>query len=109
MSSKAKKMVENLTEGGVQGITHIVPFKVSFNIDGDIRYTVVYVTGVPEGIEDDDPTIKHAAEQMFINALNSRMWLEMYLPEQNSKKDYPHFKNLSRCDKVDVIGVDRIA
>ena len=109
MSNKVKKMAQNLTEDGVQGVTRIVPFKVLFNIDGYKDYTVVYVTGVPEGIEDDDPTIKHAAEQMFINALNSRMWLEMYLPEQDNKKDYPHFKNLSNCNDISVISVERIA
>lgn len=109
MSSKAKRMTQTLTEGGVKGNTHTVPFKVLFNIDGHKEYTVVYVTGVPESVEDDDPTIKHAAEQMFINALNSRMWLEMYLPKQDSKKDYPHFKNLSKCDDISVIGVERIA
>lgn len=108
MSSKAKKMAQTLTESVPNNI-RTVPFKVSFNIDGHKEYTVVYVSGVPENIEDDDPTIMHAAEQMFINALNSRMWLEMYLPEQDSKKDYPHFKNLSRCDDISVIDVERIA
>lgn len=108
MSSKAKKMTRTLTEGNVQSNTRTIPFKVAFNIDGNKEYTVVYVTGIPENIEDDDPTIKHAAEQMFINALNSRMWLEMYLPDQDSKKDYPHFKNLSRCDDISVLGVERI-
>ena len=107
MSSKAKRVAQTLTEN-VPNNTRTIPFKVSFNVDGNKEYTVVYVTGVPEGIEDDDPTIKHAAEQMFINALNSRMWLEMYLPEQDSKKDYPHFKNLSKCDDISVLGVERI-
>ena len=108
MSSKAKRMTQTLAET-VPNNTRTVPFKVLFNIDGNNEYTVVYVTGVPEDIEDDDPTIKHAAEQMFINALNSRMWLEMYLPDQDSKKDYPHFKNLSQCDDISVTGVERIA
>ena len=108
MSSKAKRMTQTLTEGGVQGNTRTVPFKVSFNIDGHKEYTVVYVAGVPENIEDDDPTVKHAAEQQFVNSLNSRMYLEMYMPEQDSKKDYPHFKNLSKCDDISVLGVERI-
>lgn len=108
MSSKAKKMAQTLV-GSVPQNTRVVPFKVSFNIDGDNRYTIVYVSGVPEGVDDDDPTIKHAAEQMFINALNSRMYLEMYMPEQDNKKDYPSFRNLSRADRIDVIGVERIA
>lgn len=109
MSSKAKKMTQTLAETTAPNNVRTVPFKVLFNIDGNNEYTVVYVTGVPEGIEDDDPTIKHAAEQMFINALNSRMWLEMYLPDQDSKKDYPHFKNLSQCEDISVTGVERIA
>lgn len=108
MSSKAKKMAQSLIEDNVHGSTRTVPFKISFNIDGNKEYTVVYVTGVPQGIEDDDPTIKHSAEQMFINAINSRMWLEMYLLNQDSKKDYPHFKNLSKCDDISVISVERI-
>lgn len=108
MSSKAKKVAQILTESASNN-TRTVPFKVLFKIDGDSRYTVVYVAGVPKDVEDDDPTIKHAAEQLFTNALNSRMWLEMYLPEQDSKKDYPFFKNLSRCDDINVMGVERIA
>ena len=108
MSSKAKRVAQTLTKSALNN-TRTVPFKVLFKIDGDNRYTVVYVTGIPKDVEDDDPTIKHAAEQMFINALNSRMWLEMYLPEQDSKKDYPHFKNLSKCDDINVMGVERIA
>lgn len=107
MSSKAKRVAQTLTSA--PNNTRTVPFKILFKIDGDNRYTVVYVTGVPEDVEDDDPTIKHTAEQMFINALNSRMWLEMYLPEQDSKKDYPLFKNLSKCDDINVMGVERIA
>ena len=109
MSSKSKKMAQELTATAAPNDTRTVPFKVAFNIDGHEEYTVVYVTGVPKDIEDDDPTVKHAAEQMFINALNSRMWLEMYLPEQDSKKNYPHFKNLSKCDDISVTGVERIA
>lgn len=107
MSSKTKRVVQTLTR--VANNTRTISFKVTFSIDGHKEYTVVYVSGVPETVEDDDPTIKHAAEQMFINALNSRMWLEMYLPDQDNKKDYPHFKNLSRCDDISVIGVERIA
>ena len=108
MSSNAKRVAQTLTKSAPNN-TRTVPFKVLFNIDGANRYTVVYIAGVPKDVEDDDPTIKHAAEQMFINALNSRMWLEMYLPEQDSKKDYPFFKNLSRCDDINVTGVERIA
>ena len=106
MSSKAKRTADDIS---ATNNTRTVPFKVLFKIDEDNRYTVVYVSGVPKDVEDDDPTIKHAAEQMFINALNSRMWLEMYLPEQDSKKDYPLFKNLSKCDDINVMGVERIA
>lgn len=108
MSSKAKRVAQILTESASNN-TRTVPFKVLFKIDGDDRYTVVYVAGVPKDVEDDDPTIKHAAEQLFTNALNSRMWLEMYLPEQDSKKDYPFFKNLSKCDDINVMSVERIA
>lgn len=104
MSSKAKKLADGMS---VQDL-RTVPFKVLFNIDGGNRYTIVYVSGVPKNVDDDDPTIKHAAEQMFVNAINSRMFLEMYLPDQDSKADYPHFKNLSRCDDISVQGVERI-
>ena len=108
MSSKAKKLADNIPDGTPAQDLRTVPFKVLFNIDGDDRYTVVYVSGVPKDIDDDDPTIKHAAEQMFVNAINSRMFLEMYQPDQDSKADYPHFKNLSRCDNINVMSVERI-
>lgn len=108
MSNKAKRMAQTLAET-VPNNTRIVPFKVLFNIDGHDKYTVVYVSGVPEGIEDDDPAIKHAAEQQFVNSLNSRMYLEMYTPEQDHRKDYPTFQNMSKADSVTVTGVERIA
>lgn len=108
MSSKAKKMSQTLAETAPNN-TRTVPFKVLFNIDGHKEYTVVYVTGVPEDIEDDDPTIKHAAEQQFVNSLNGRMYLEMYAPEQDHRKDYPTFQNMMKADSVTVTGVERIA
>ena len=108
MSSKAKKITQTLTDGNVPESVKIVKFKVHFNIDGVLLYTVVSVSGVPESVEDNDPTIKYAAEQMFVNALNSRMWLEVYLPEQDPTAVYPHFKNLSKQNDIEVIDVEKI-
>lgn len=108
MSNRAKRIAEGiqLPEGGP---TRTVPFKVLFNIDGNNRYTIVYVSGVPENVDNDDPTIKHAAEQQFVNSLNSRMYLEMYMLEQDHKSDYPTFQNMMKTDSVTVTGVERIA
>ena len=107
MSSKAKRVAQTLAESVPQN-TKVVPFKVLFNIDGNNRYTIVYVSGVPENVDSDDPTIKHAAEQQFVNSLNSRMYLEMYMPEQDHKSDYPTFQNMMKADSVTVTGVERI-
>ena len=108
MSSKAKKMAMNIVADATAGNKVVVPFKVTFKVDDNEVYTIVYVSGVPENMDPDDPTIKHAAEQQFVNFLNSRIYLEMYEPNQNHRTDYPIFLNMSKALKVKVTNVERI-
>jgi hypothetical protein len=106
MSSKANKMAKDMA--GQKVDTKVVPFKVNFKVDDSSVYTIVYVSGVPKELDPDDPTIKHAAEQQFVNFINSRVYLEMYEPEQDHKNDYPTFLNMSKAYKVIVTSVERI-
>lgn len=107
MSSRANKIAKTLADS-VPNNTFVVPFKVNFVLDGTNKYSIVTVSGVPEGVDPDDPTVKHAAEQQFVNALNSRMYLETYSPNQDHRNDYPMFRNLMKADTVEVISVERI-
>lgn len=106
MSSKASKMSKYIAEANKD--TKVVPFKVNFKVDDSNVYTIVYVSGVPKDLDPDDSTIKHAAEQQFVNYINSRMYLEMYEPEQDYRNDYPTFLNMTKPVKVTVTSVERI-
>ena len=111
MSSKVNKMANDMAVPA--GKTKVVPFKISFSVETndsweDEVYTIVYVSGVPEDLDPDDSTIKHAAEQQFVNFINSRVYLELYEPKQDYKNDYPTFLNTSNALKITVINVERI-
>lgn len=109
MSSKAKKMAEDILPNGQEEKTKTATFKIAIEIDNKSYYCIVSVSGIPETTPDDDPLIKHTAEQMFINALNSRMFLEVYLPDEADYTEYyPHFINLFKADSIGVHEVEKI-
>lgn len=109
MSSRAKKMSQTLTEGSVQGKTKTATFKIAIEVNCKCYYCIVKVSGIPETTPDDDPLIKQAAEQTFINTINSRMFLEVHLPDETDYTQYyPHFINLSKADNIDVHEVEKI-
>lgn len=109
MSSRAKRTADGIQRPEQVETTKTATFKISIEVNNRCYYCIVKVGGIPETTPDDDPFIKQAAEQTFINTINSRMFLEAHLPEETDYTQcYPHFINLSKADSIDVHEVEKI-
>lgn len=107
MSSKVTKMAKDMDR--VEAIKEkVVSFKVTYSLDTTLKYSIVTVTGVPEKTSSDDPLVKQAAEQQFVNTINMRLFLETYATDQDHRSDYPTFINLTKVESIKVKAVERI-
>lgn len=108
MSSRAKRTADGI-QRPEQIRTKIATFKITIEVDSKCYYCIVKVSGIPETTPDDDFLIKQTAEQTFINTINSRVFLEVHLPDETDyTRCYPHFINLSKIDNIDVHEVEKI-
>ena len=109
MSSKVKKMSEEMAT--VDQKTKTINYRIDVELSdfAGIRTTYMQVTGVPEDLPAEyEDTVKHAAEAQFANALNQRLYLEFYSEGKTSNDEQPVFYNLSKLHSVKIIAITKI-
>lgn len=107
MSSKAKRTANNIS--ATKEVDDVsVPVRLSLNLhwynpEADLpKDTFVTVQGVPKEMLDQEELIKHTAEQTLVSYINSRQFLELYVPGKSAKDSLPEFYNLSKVDQIQV-------
>lgn len=115
MSNKVKSIGKEMAKGAGQPQVKTKDMLVRIDCrlyfehgERNDKTTYMLITGVPEDlpVEYEDTVLK-TAERQFAQALNSRIYIEFYNPDEDSKDEQPFFINMSKLLSVKVIGVSK--
>lgn len=109
MSSKAKKMSENITPK--EAPTKSAQYRIDVDLSGvGLRTTYMVVTGIPEDLPDEmEPSVRAAAEKQFASVIKAGSgYLEFYSEGKTSADEQPVFYNLFKLDWLSIKSVTKV-
>lgn len=115
MSSRAKKIAEQVTTEAYSGPTKTAVYRIDIGIFTkndpkvvDQRSVTVEVSGIPKSISHDDydALAQHTAQTTFCNVINQRAFLETYKLGETAKTCVPEFLSLfGYVDKISILQI----
>ena len=115
MSSKAKRMSEQVKPEAYNGPTKTAVYRIDIGIFTkddpnvvDQRSVTVEVSGIPKSIgrDDYDKLAQHTAQNTFCSVINQRAFLETYKLGETAKTCVPEFLSLfGYVNKISVLQV----